>query len=107
MEETLESVSIIGRKRGDLALHFGNVRRGINLAACAELNAVLRIESDELDLVAQARADSAEYFIEDSWIEKKCRSEIETITLGLDRGGAAADKWQSLKDAHSRAGSRH
>ena len=106
-----EARRVAGRDRGDLLLHARDVRRGVDLAARAEHDAVLRIEPHHFHLRAERRAGGGEDFLEHARVEEKGRAEIELEAVRLDRrrapaDGRAAARGLSLSPPPRRAGWR-
>ena len=85
VEEAAEARRVAGRDGGDLLFHACDVGRGIDRAAAAEDDAVLRIEPHHFHLGAERRAGGGEDFLEHARVEEKRGAEVELEAVRLDR----------------------
>ena len=98
VEEAAEAGRVSGGESGDLLLHLDDVWRAIELSTGTELNAILRVEPDHLDFVAQARARRSKDFLEHARVEEERRPEVEFVPVRLDARRAPADDGEALDD---------
>ena len=103
-EEAAEGLGVVGGDAGDLGFHALDVGRGIDLAARAEDEAVLRIEAVHGDLAIEVVAGVREDFFENAGVEEEGRADVEFVAVLREGGGAAADAIVLFDDGDSDAG---
>jgi hypothetical protein len=73
-----------GDNVGNLLFHLADVRGAIQLAAGAELNAILRVEPDHFHLLSQRCTGGLENLVQHARVEKEGRAEIKCEPVRLD-----------------------
>jgi hypothetical protein len=100
LEKPAEARHITRRKTGYFLFHPPDVSGGIQFAALAKNDAVLRIKPHELELIGDRRPGGGENSFEDAGIKKERGTKIKTETVGLDGGSPAAKDGETLKELH-------
>ena len=104
IEKAREARRIRRGEAADFPLHAGEVRRGIHLAARAKENAILRIEADEFDLVAQVGAGHLKNFLQHARVEKERGADIESVIAQFETAGASAESVGAFENFHPHPG---
>jgi hypothetical protein len=102
-KETGETRCVRRRNTADFPFHFRHVRGGVNPSSRAKERAILRIQPDQFEFLAQARAGNLKDFVEDPVLKKNGLADVDLEISVCLSSGSAADSRAPLKKLHSYA----